>query len=92
MANKDSKYTGSSAHGWWDLPISLDIKARCEKCLKEKEAEAIKLSLFEFGCSIYCVAKLLFSMRFNNDSKEKWERTYFDFNYQLHIYHKFFVR
>ncbi len=41
MVNRDPKYTGSPAWGWWDIPIPAYMKDKREKYLKEKEAEDI---------------------------------------------------
>jgi acetolactate synthase-1/2/3 large subunit len=39
MVNRDSKYTGSPAWGWWDVPIPTYMKEKREKYLKEIEEE-----------------------------------------------------
>lgn len=39
IANRNPKYSGSPAHGWWDVPIPVYLKDRREKYEKEKKDE-----------------------------------------------------
>ena len=41
LVNRDPKYTGSPAWGWWDVPIPAYMKEKREIYLKEKEAEDV---------------------------------------------------
>ncbi|MBY9000017.1 MAG: thiamine pyrophosphate-binding protein [Candidatus Heimdallarchaeota archaeon] len=41
MVNRDPKYTGSPAWGWWDVPIPAYMKDKREKYLEQRQEETI---------------------------------------------------
>ncbi|MCG3222975.1 MAG: thiamine pyrophosphate-binding protein, partial [Candidatus Heimdallarchaeota archaeon] len=41
MVNRDPKYTGSPAWGWWDVPIPAYMKDKREKYLEQKLEETL---------------------------------------------------
>ncbi len=41
MVNRDPKYTGSPAWGWWDVPIPAYMTKKREKYLEQKKSEDI---------------------------------------------------